>query len=176
MNLARYGLLTTMILAAAAARLLPHPPNFTPIAAMALFGGACFASRRLALLVPLAALFVSDLVIGFHGQMLTVYGSTALIVMLGTGVRRLPSVVTIGGSSILGSILFYAITNFGVWVGGSMYPHTATGLLTCYAAGLPFLRHAVLGDLFYVSTMFGLFAAAVKHHPVLREPAVAEPA
>lgn len=176
MNATRYAVLTMMIVSAAVARLLPHPPNFTPIGAMALFAGACFADRRLAYLIPMIALLLSDAVIGFHTLMPWVYGSTALVVWLGRGVRRLPTVVTIGTTTSLGSMLFFAITNLGVWASGDLYPRTFAGLTACYAAGLPFLRNALLGDLFYTTMMFGLFAAAVKCHPELREPILARTA
>jgi hypothetical protein len=170
MNPTRYVFLTIMIVSAAVARLLPHPPNVTPIGAMALFAGACFADRRLAYLVPLAALLLSDVAIGFHQTMPWVYASTAITVWLGGSVRRLPTLPVIGATSLLGTLQFFVVTNLGVWVAGDLYPRTIAGLLTCYTAGMPFLRNAVIGDLFYTATMFGLLVFAVKRYPDLREP------
>lgn len=168
MNRTRYSVIAGMIFAGAAARLLPHPPNFTPLGALALFGGACFADKRLALLVPLAALFLSDLVLGLHHQMVWVYGSFALTVGLGFLVRRLPSVVTIASATSASAVLLFAITNFGVWATGTLYPPTVRGLLNCYVAAVPFFRNALFSTL-----LFGVFATAVARFPRLREPALA---
>src|SRR5438045_4330722 len=115
MNKPRFAVLAAMILAAAASRLIPHPPNFTPIAAMALFGGAQFSSKRAAFLVPLAGLFLSDLVFGFYAITPVVYGSFALTVCLGMWVRRRRSVQRIAFATVASAVLFFVLTNFGVW-------------------------------------------------------------
>src|SRR5262245_8044311 len=94
---------------AAAARLLPHPPNFTPLGALALFGGACLADKRLALAVPLAAMLVSDLVLGFHPVMPFVYGSFALIACLGFWFRDRWSVVPLAGATLASAVLFFIV-------------------------------------------------------------------
>src|ERR1017187_5445839 len=120
MNKSRLSLLTVMILAATAARLIPHPPNFSPIAAMALFGGAAFADKRAAFLMPLAGLFLSDLVLGFYTITPVVYGSFAVIVCLGLWVRRRRSAGRIAGAAVMGGLLFFVITNFGVWAMGQL--------------------------------------------------------
>src|SRR2546421_5134075 len=111
----RFFVLTGMILAAAAARLLPHPPNFAPVAALALFGGAHFADKRAAFGVPLAALLLSDAVLGFYSGMIAVYGSFALIVALGRSLRSRCSLLPIAGTALAGSALFFVVTNFAVW-------------------------------------------------------------
>jgi hypothetical protein len=173
MDKPRFTTLAGLIFLAAAARLIPHPPNFTPIAAMALFGGASFSDKRLAFGLPLAALLLSDAVLGFYHGMPWVYGSFALIVCLG---RLLPSrrqLLPITGMALAGSVLFFSLTNFGVWISDGLYPRTIGGLTTCYVAAIPFFRNTVAGDLVYVAMLFGGFALAEKRFPILREPAAA---
>ena len=165
----RILVIVAIIMVAALARLIPHPPNVTPLAAMALFGGAYLGDRRLALMVPFGALLLSDLLLGFHATMSFVYAGFALTVLLGArviGERR--GVMRIGGTAIAASLLFFLITNFGVWIIYPMYPHTAAGLIDSYVAGLPFLRNSLLGDIFFVTVIFGGFALAAKGIPALR--------
>lgn len=171
----RLIVLIGVILAAAASRVIPHPPNFTPIAAMALFGGAQFADRRLAFLVPLSAMFASDLVIGLHALLPVIYACFALIVCLGFWVRSRKSVFRIAGATLAGSVLFFVVTNFAVWAAGSLYPKTLDGLVTAYVAAIPFFRNTVLGDAVYVVALFGGFALIESLVAALRDdsPAVA---
>ncbi|WP_460034870.1 DUF6580 family putative transport protein [Methylothermus subterraneus] len=154
----RFLMLVAMILTAAAFRLLPHPPNFTPVGAMALFGGACFADRRAAFAVPMAAMFLSDLAIGLmsgdlslglHRLIPVVYGSFALIVCLGFWLRSRRTVLPIARATLAGSVLFFILTNFGVWALGSFYPKTWEGLVACYTAAIPFFPNTLLGDAVY---------------------------
>lgn len=146
-----------LIAALAASRLIPHLPNMTPIAAIALFGGAHFEKKYLAFIVSLGALFVSDLLLGFHEQMLSVYLSFAMIVGLGFLVNR-QKIVSIAGASLASSTLFFVVTNFSVWMSGALYPKTISGLTTCYIAAIPFFGNTLLGDLFYTGVLFGTFA------------------
>ena len=166
--------LTLIVLAAAATRLLPHPPNMTSIAAVALFGGAHFADRRLAFAIPLAAMLLSDLVIGFSSTLPVVYASIALIVGVGLFLRERRQPPLIIGAALVSSILFFVLTNFGVWAMSGMYPKTLAGLEACYAAALPFFRNSVTGDLIYTALMFGGFALLERRFPVLElEPQTA---
>jgi hypothetical protein len=133
------------------------PWNFTPVEAVALFGGACFADRRMALAVPLAALFLADVFIGFYGWMMpVVYGCVALTVLAGFALRgrvRVGNTIVAAVGSATG---FYLITNFAVWLGGTMYPHNAAGLMAAYAAGLPFYQYGTLpGTLIWTALLFG---------------------
>ncbi|MCX6956177.1 MAG: hypothetical protein NTV51_28920 [Verrucomicrobia bacterium] len=169
MSRSRFIVLTGMIFAAAATRLLPHLPNFTPLGALALFAGAQFADRRLAFGVPLAALLLSDAVLGFHAGMPAVYGCFALIVVLGLGLRTRRSVSTVAGAALTGSLLFFTVTNFAVWAAGELYPRTAAGLVACYVAAVPFFQNTLAGDAVYTAALFGGLALAQRRWPVLAE-------
>ncbi len=160
---ARLALVVLLILVVAALRVLPHPPNFSPVSALALFGGAYFARPLLksfwgrlllALGLPLVSLFLSDLVLGFHGQMTSVYASFVLVSLLGflTLEKRTP--LRIGASAVSGSLIFYAITNLTVWAEGELYARTFSGLMASYVAGLPFLENSLVGDLFFSTVIF----------------------
>lgn len=158
--------LITIILTAALFRLVPHWPNFTPIAALALFGAAMFERKWLGLVAPLASMLLSDALIGFHGSMGAVYLSFGLTWLLGVWalpVRRSGKVTAgrIATASVTASILFFLITNFAVWYGSQFYPQTGPGLITCYVAGLAFYNgtsfflNGLAGDLFYSALLFG---------------------
>lgn len=164
-----------MILAAAASRLIPHPPNATAITAMALFGGAYLSDKRLAFLIPISALFLSDLVLGLYGHMEVVYGSFALVVCIGLLLRRRRTPAAIGGAALASSALFFVTSNFGVWLYGSLYPKTIAGLLACYVAAIPFFQNTLLGDALYTVALFGGFALAARWWPALREPTMVRP-
>ncbi len=148
-----------LILVGMAVRLLPHPANFTPLAAIALFSGV-YLPRRFALVVPLAVMVASDALIGFHNLVLFTWGSFALIGVIGWWVQKHKHVTTVIGGALAGSLLFYLVTNWAVMQFGTMYPHTISGLLGSYAAGIPFFRNMLLGDLFYTSTFFGAYELA----------------
>ena len=120
----RWVVLVAMILAAALSRLLPHPPNMASVSAVALFGGAYFTDRRMAFLVPLAALLLSDFVLGFYRHMEVVYLTFAAIVGIGLWLRSNRSVPRVAGAAVASSLLFFLTTNFDVWAFGSLYPKT----------------------------------------------------
>ncbi len=175
-NHVRLLALLSAIVAAAALRLVPHPPNFTPIAAMALFSGAYFGRNALAFIAPLAAMLLSDTLIGFHSGMPFVYGSVAIIVLLGWLALSRVSVLRIGLAAIASSVLFFAITNFGVWLTSGMYPLTPGGLAACYVAAIPFFQNTVAGDLFFSGLLFGGFALLERALPALRPSQEPRPA
>ena len=154
------GLAIGLILIGVAARLVPHAPNVTPLTAMALFG-ATYLSRRWGILLPLATIVLSDLVIGLHDVVLFTWGGFALTGVVGWWLRRQPSAGRIIGATVAGSLIFFAVSNLGVWLvgdGGTMYPKTAEGLWSCFVAALPFYRNALLGDVVYTAGFFGLYA------------------
>lgn len=149
-----------------AGRLLPHPPNFTPITALALFAGVYLASKtKWALLLPVAVMFFSDLVIGFYDikLMAVVYGSFFTIGLIGMLVSKKKNTATIIFGTISASLLFFLVTNFAVWAFSPWYPHTIDGLLLSYTLALPFFRYALLGNFLFV----GLFFGAYEFAPVL---------
>jgi hypothetical protein len=168
-NHIRLAALLGAIFVAAALRLVPHPPNFTPIGAMALFSGAYLGRRGLvALAAPLGALLLSDLVLGFYRGMPTVYFSVALIVVIGWLALKRVSPLRIGAAAVASSVLFVVITNFGMWLSSGFYPLTFAGLTACYVAAIPFFQNTVAGDLFYSAVLFGGFALLERAVPQLR--------
>ena len=161
--------LSLLVIAAVASRFIPHLPNFTPIAAIALFGGVYFTDKRLAIIIPLLAMFISDLVIGLHDTLIYVYASFAIIALLGVVMKsKLQTPWTLPVLSVFSSLLFYTITNFGVWASGILYPQTADGLGMAYLAGLPFLKYSLAGDAFYILMLFGGWALLQNRVPELR--------
>lgn len=171
----RLLLALALIVIAAALRIAPHPWNFTPIGAMALFSGALVRDRRLAFAFPLLALFVGDLFVGFYklSVMLLVYASFLLSVLIGRWLKDHRSLGRISGATLLGAIQFFLVTNFAVWWLLNSYPKTPAGLTACYLAGLPFFWNTLAGDAFYCAVFFGAFALAERFVPILREPAAA---
>ena len=168
-NLKRFWVLAGIILAAAFTRLIPHPPNATAIGAIALFGGAYFNKKSLAFAVPLIAMFLSDLIIGFHPGMYAVYLSFALIVMIGMTLKNKKKVVNIFLASVSASVLFFVVTNFALWLTGILYPKTIAGLAECFVAAIPFFHYTLFGDLFFVGVLFGLFEFAKVKFPQLEK-------
>lgn len=171
----RLTTLTTIVLATALFRLVPHWPNFTPIAALALFGAATFERKWLGLAIPMAAMLLSDALIGFHGSMGGVYVSFGLLWLLGLWMlNRTPTAGRIATASVSSSILFFLITNFAVWYGSTYYPQTAAGLMNCYVAGLAFYNgtsfflNGLLGDLFFSGMLFGGYYLLQQRFTVLR--------
>jgi len=172
--------IASLILLVALTRLLPHPPNFAPLTALAVFGAIRYSDRRAALLAPLLALLASDLVRevlyryglaeqwGIYRGMWAVYGTTALIVLMARLARGTRSPVVIASMTLAGSCLFFVLTNFAVWADGSRYPLTGEGLVACYTAAIPFFRNALLGDAFYATVLFGVWALAEAGVPALR--------
>ena len=156
------------IVTAAALRLVPHPPNFSPIDAMALFSGAYLGRRWMAFAAPVAALFLSDLVLGFYHGMVTVYATVALIVVIGWWLSSSRSPLRIAAAALAGSVTFFVITNFGMWLFSGFYPLTSAGLAACYIAAIPFFQNTVAGDLFYAALLFGGFRIAELMLPRLR--------
>jgi hypothetical protein len=172
----RFRALVFITLAAALMRLLPHPYNFTPVAGMALFGGAHFRDVRVAFAVPLLAMFASDLALAFTvydigalRSMPIVYFAFALTVVVGRLLGTQSGALRVGSASVGAALLFYLITNFGVWARGTLYPMTWEGLVACYVAAIPFLRNAILGNCFYAIVFFGGFRVAQRRFAGLHD-------
>lgn len=167
----RAAVITGMVVAAAALRILPHPLNFAPIGALALFGGAYFSSKRAAVAVPLLSLVAGDIFTSFHKLMIWVYASFLISVAIGFWLRRGKSATRIGVATLAGAIQFFLITNFAVWVTSTgSYALNSSGLAACYIAGAPLFWNTLAGDAFYAAVLFGGMALAEKQFPSLREP------
>lgn len=154
------GLPYALIAAGALLRVVPHPPNFAPLGAIALFGGAVLAPPW-GVAAPLAAMFLSDTLLGFYPGAAWVYGSFILISLLGRALLRRPTVLRIVGASLGGSVLFFIVTNLGEWF-GPLYPHTLAGLRQDYIAAIPFFRNTAASDLGYSLALFGIYASALR--------------
>lgn len=154
-----FVIVLVFVLIGVSLRLLPHPPNFAPIAAIALFGGV-YLSRKVALTLPIAVMIISDIFLGgyYHLPVMTsVYGSFLLMVVLGFWLKKHKKWYTIGGSAILSAVLFFVITNFAVWVFNPWYLKTFSGIIQCYTMAIPFFKNTLMGNLFYVAVFFGTY-------------------
>ncbi len=160
-----------LVVLAAAMRLLPHPANFAPVAAIAIFGGAVLPKRH-AVWVPLVAMVASDALIGFYTLpiMLTVWGCYIAIALVSSSTLR---TFTLGKLALItpsGSVGFFLLSNFAVWLWSGMYTHTWSGLVQCYAMAVPFFRNTILSDLVYTGLLFGIYAVAVSMASKMHAP------
>jgi len=149
---------------------MPHPANFAPVAAIALFSAVHLNNKKLAFIVPLAAMLISNLFLGFYAGMEWVYGAFAVIVLVGYWLKgRMENskggkkLAYLFGTTAAASIIFFIISNFGVWMTGTMYALTFDGLVLCYTMAIPFYRNSLAGDLFYVTVMFGIYALVTRY-------------
>jgi hypothetical protein len=147
-----------LIVLGVACRLLPHFWNFAPITAVALFSGV-YLGKRYAFFVPLAAMLIGDIFLGFYSLPLfiAVYGCFAVIGLIGLAVSRRKSLETVFAASVASSFLFFVVTNWVVWQFSPWYEKSLSGLIQCYALALPFFRGTIVGDLFYAAVLFGAY-------------------
>lgn len=144
-----------LIFLGVALRLVPHPANFAPITALALFGGV-YLPKKYAFVLPWLVLLLSDIFLGFYGAtMWFVYGSFFLSGLIGLYVKNHKYISSITGGTVLASVLFFIITNFGVWLSTNMYSKDFNGLIDCYVAAIPFFRNTLMGDLFFTGLFIG---------------------
>ena len=148
-----------LILMGAVARLVPHAWNTTPVMAIALFAGA-YLPKRWGIIIPLIIVAATDVIIGWHNTLPFTWTAFALTGMLAWWIRSKPSAGRIVAASLTGSLLFFFISNFGVWAVGGLYAHTQQGFQECFIAAIPFYRNTLLGDLAYVTAFFGVYALA----------------
>jgi hypothetical protein len=177
----RFSVLTALILLCAFSRIIPHMPNFSPLGAIGLFGAAYFTKKWQAFVIPIAATWLSDLFInnviyaqyypkftwfyqGFYWQ----YGSYLLITLAGIFILKKITPQRVIAGALASTTIFFLVSNFGCWIGSTNYPQNFGGLMACYAAGIPFLKGTLLGDLFYSGVLFGTFTLALKQFPFLR--------
>lgn len=144
-----------------AGRLMPHYWNFTPMIAIALFCAA-YMGPKYSLSVPLIAMVLSDIFIGFYNPavMISVYASIAIGGLIGSLLKNRVRILPIAGISLLSSILFYLVTNAAVWAFSGMYPATGSGLIASYVAAIPFFKNMIVGDLWYSFMFFGAYEGA----------------
>ena len=161
-----------IIFALALFRLLPHWPNVSPVAAMALFGGAYFADKRLAFIVPFVALFLSDLVLGLHNSMIFVYTGFALTVVIGFMLKNKITFTNTAFAVVASSVVFFLLTNFGAWLTSALYAKTAEGLMQAYVAGIPFFQNSLSGNLVFAAVIFGGYRLLQNNITALKQPAV----
>ena len=145
------GLILTGILL----RFAPHAPNFTPVAAIALFSGA-YLNKRAAILAPLLLMIISDIFLGFHNVIPFTWGGFVLVVFIGFWMKKHKNIFGVISGSLVSSVIFYIVSNFGVWLMG-WYPRNISGLVNCYVMGLPFLRDFTLATLFYSAVFIGCY-------------------
>lgn len=153
--------LAFLVLFSIVTRLLPHLPNMAPIGALALFTGSRYSTKK-ALVTVLITMFISDIFLGFHSMMIWVYASYISIVLVSHLFKKNIRGKMIFTSSIFASVLFYIITNFGVWISGSMYTHSFEGLVQSYTMAIPFFRYTMIGDILYTSVFFGMYTYSKK--------------
>lgn len=161
----QFSVFATLVIALLLSRVFPHPPNFTPVVACCLFGASHFRRAWQAFLVPLVGMVLGDSILGFHSLIWAVYGSFALITLLGLRLRR-PSYCVL--AVLPSSLLFFFITNTAFWWQTPYYAKTSDGLVRCLIAGLPFLNNALAGDVLYSSLLFGGAYLLGRQWPVLR--------
>ena len=147
-------------------RLVIHSWNFTPVIALALFGGVYLKKKQLAIILPLALFAVTDMILGFHQVMFFTWGSIVAVAAMGLWVQKNKSFKTVLGGGLASAILFFVVTNFGVWLVSGMYPLTLTGLSECFILAIPFFRGTLLGTFVYGFVLFGAYeviAARIKN-------------
>ncbi len=139
-------------------RLMPHPANFTPIIAIALFSGAYFPSKLFKSITPLLAMLISDAFIGFYQGIEITYLAILISVFIGTflNIQKFQFIPTIF-ASLSSSFAFFLITNFAVWLGSGMYEISWNGLTQCYIMAIPFYQNALVGDVLYTIFFFGSY-------------------
>lgn len=183
-----FSLITLMILLTAFSRIIPHPSDFAPIGAMALFGSAYFGKRYIAIILPIITMWISDLVINnyiysgyfehfvwFYQGCYWTYGSFALIALAGKALIKKVNVRNVIVGSLSASLIFFLVSNFGAWISTDMYEYSPRGLTTCFLAGIPFLKNTLAGDLVYSGLMFGLFEIAKNRLPKLAKELNSDP-
>jgi hypothetical protein len=151
----------TLIIFGILLRLLPHMPNFAPVGAIALFGGAVLGWRT-AIWLPLIIMIGADMVIGVYPGMVFTWAGFVLVSLFGTMLRNANLPMRIGMGAIGSGAIFFIVSNLGVWAMGELYPHTIAGIIDCYYMALPFFRTSLLADFFYSTVLFGTYALAVR--------------
>jgi hypothetical protein len=177
----RFGVISAIILLAAMSRLVPHSANFAPIGGMALFGAAYYSKHYWVFIIPVVSMWLADLVLNnivyaryfdhfvwFYQGCYWTYGAFILIGLIGIVTLKKIRIQNLILTSLLASIVFFLLSNFGVWASTNMYPKNVSGLIACYTAGLPFFKNTIMGDLVYTGVLFGTFEFAQRRIPALQ--------
>lgn len=151
----RFIVCSFFVILGVVSRFLPHPPNFSPLMAIALFSGAHFTYKRDSLWVPLLAWFIGDIFLGFHALQPVIYSLILLMAIAGWLLRGRVKVWSVLGFSLAGSVVFFLVTNFFVWLTSGMYENTFSGLVQSYVMAIPFFHNSLLGDLVFNAVFFG---------------------
>ncbi len=177
-DLLKTSVITILILMAIFSRLIPHPSNFTAIGAIAIFAGFLVPNRFLSFLIPITAMFISDLIINnlvYFSDNFVWFSSGIIWIYLGIMAHTLsalffrkPNVFGIAGASLSGAILFFLLSNFGVWIGSGIYEKSTSGLMICYTAALPFFGNVLAGNLFFSAVLFGVYFILERKSHVFR--------
>ena len=162
-------LITLVIFVISLTRIFPHPPNFTPILALALFGGAYLPNKKTAFLIPISAMFLSDLILGFHSQIYAVYGCILILSFLGRTIQSKISILNLTITGISGSLIFFIVTNFSVWLGDNLYPLTLNGLIQCYVMAIPFFHNTLISTFIFLAILFTSYSFAEKKYQFLKK-------
>lgn len=151
-------IITGFIILGVLTRVIPHPPNFTAVGAVALFGGAFFIDKKLSFLIPISIMIISDLLLGYS-IILSVYISFVIMVCCGFLLKKNQNGLRIINITLLGSLIFFIVTNFSVFLTSSLYPKSIIGLIECYALAIPFFLNTIMGNITYSLIMFYGFNA-----------------
>ena len=154
-------LIISVIFLVSLTRIFPHPPNFTPILALAIFGGAYLPNRITAISLPIISMFISDLIIGFHSQIFTIYETIIFLSILGH-LMKTKNFKNFAITGFTGSLIFFIITNFSVWLGGSLYPLTIDGIIQCYIMAIPFFHNTLISTILFLTILFFGYTFAEK--------------
>tara|TARA_Y100000994_G_scaffold155153_1_gene127082 strand:- start:1538 stop:2044 length:507 start_codon:yes stop_codon:yes gene_type:complete len=154
-------ILTLFILVGVLTRIIPHPPNFTAIGAIALFGGAFFVDKKLSFLIPISIMLISDFLLGYQ-MILSVYISFLIMVFLGFRLAKKHTTIKIINTSIIASIIFFIITNLSVFLTSALYSKNVLGLIECYTLAIPFFMNTLVANIFYSILMFNAFSFVKK--------------
>jgi|TARA_B100000959_G_C14723526_1_gene517970 hypothetical protein len=165
----KFLLIALIIFLVSLTRIFPHPPNFTPILALALFGGAYLPNKKTSFLIPISAMFLSDLILGFHSQIYGVYGCILILSFLGRTIQNKISIGNLAITGVIGSLIFFIITNFSVWLSGSIYPLTTTGLIECYTMAIPFFHNTLISTFVFLAILFTGYSFAEKKYQFLNK-------
>lgn len=165
----RIAFVAFLIILASSSRLLPHEANFTPVFGLFLLGTAYLGNKKLIYILPLLAIFISDLFLGLYSSILYTYAAYLIIVFVASFMFKKLSSTKVALTSIIAPIIFFIISNLGVWAGTGLYTHNLSGLILCYESALPFFRSTLLSSVISTGALFAIYNVAIRYVPQLME-------